>query len=50
MVGDDYDADILGAKNSGITPIFFNPKKLENPENFLEFNDYNQLIKIIETF
>ncbi len=30
VVGDDYENDILGAKNAGIDQIFFNRKKLTN--------------------
>ena len=30
MVGDDWEADILGAKDAGIDQIFFNPQKNEH--------------------
>jgi len=32
MIGDDLEADILGAKNFGLDQIFFNPNKKEHAE------------------
>ena len=32
MIGDDLDADILGAKQSGIKGIYFNPNRREHTE------------------
>ncbi len=29
MIGDNYETDILGAKNTGMEAIFFNPKKIK---------------------
>jgi putative hydrolase of the HAD superfamily len=34
MIGDDWEADILGAINAGIAPVYFNPKNNSK-------NDYN---------
>jgi len=33
MIGDDLEADILGAKNIGLDQIFFNPGKKEHSED-----------------
>jgi putative hydrolase of the HAD superfamily len=30
MIGDNYNTDIVGARNAGMDQIFFNPKKTEN--------------------
>ena len=33
MVGDDYRADIIGAKKSGMWAVWFNPTEKEKPDN-----------------
>ena len=48
-IGDDYDSDILGSKNAGLTPIWFNPEKKENPDGVLEFSDFSDLRNIIQS-
>jgi putative hydrolase of the HAD superfamily len=32
MIGDSLEADIIGARNSGIAQVFYNPEKLEHQE------------------
>lgn len=32
MIGDDLQADILGAKNAGIDQVYFNPEKIQHEE------------------
>lgn len=53
MIGDSFQADILGALGVGIAAIFFNPKKVKNefliPENspeLLEIHSLSELKKI----
>ncbi|NUM32760.1 MAG: noncanonical pyrimidine nucleotidase, YjjG family [Bacteroidetes bacterium] len=46
MVGDNFEADILGAYNLGFNCIFFNhdSKKIENiPKEIVELNDLNDV-------
>jgi putative hydrolase of the HAD superfamily len=33
MIGDDLQADILGAKNAGIDQVYFNPNKISHDLN-----------------
>ena len=48
MIGDDYDADVMGAKDSGLRSIFFNRKSVKASDNGIkEINSLNQLLKII---
>ena len=47
FIGDDYDNDILGSINFGITPIWFNPEGQRNQENVIEFSHYNEFKKIL---
>jgi FMN phosphatase YigB (HAD superfamily) len=47
MVGDDFDADIIGAKNASIKAIFLNRKSLKFEDNSInEISSLNQLLKI----
>jgi putative hydrolase of the HAD superfamily len=48
FIGDDYDNDVLGAKNSGITPIWFNEDAKENHDDVIEFFHFDSLIEILE--
>ena len=43
MVGDNYDVDILGAKNAGMHALYFNPL---NPVNDQTINEIHGLIQI----
>ena len=48
MIGDNYEADILGAYNLGIKCVFYNPDsvKIENmPEDIVVIKD---LIEMLE--
>ena len=47
MIGDSYEADILGAVNYGLEAIFFNPKNQDNPEQITEVNHLLQLKKYL---
>ncbi|WP_075342578.1 YjjG family noncanonical pyrimidine nucleotidase [Tenacibaculum agarivorans] len=46
MIGDNFEADILGARNIGILPIFYNPErikyddKVKNVNNLLEIKQF----------
>lgn len=48
FIGDNYNADILGAKNFGFTPVFLNRKQIAeiNNENFLEINSLDELFDL----
>ncbi len=47
MVGDDFEADIIGAKNASIKAIFLNRKSLKFEDNSInEISSLNQLLKI----
>lgn len=48
-IGDDYDSDVLGSKNAGLTPVWFNPEKKENPNGVLEFAHFSELETIIQS-
>jgi len=37
MIGDSYDADIIGAKAVGMDTVWFNPAKTENNQNLHNF-------------
>ena len=34
MIGDSYEADIIGAQNAGLDQIYFNPNVAASPTNF----------------
>lgn len=48
MVGDDYEVDILGAKNAGMDQVFFDPEKqfVKNGSTFY-INDLIELTEIL---
>ncbi len=46
FVGDDWEADIVGAKNAGIDQVFFNPQRRKTP--FAATYDIKKLIEIKE--
>lgn len=43
MIGDSYEADVMGAINMGLAAIFFNPEHLENPNKIKEVSALLQL-------
>jgi putative hydrolase of the HAD superfamily len=48
MVGDNAEADCLGAKNAGIHQVFFNPKKTNHHYQFTyEIFDLKELLSIL---
>ena len=48
FIGDNYEADILGAENFGFTPIFINRKNdiSMNNKNFIEIKSLNELLDL----
>lgn len=48
MIGDDYEVDIMGARNFGMDQVFFNPSKLNN-QNGCSF-EVSNLIDLKEIF
>lgn len=49
FIGDNFEADVLGAENFGFTPIFINRKHDNdiNNKNFIEIKSLNELLEII---
>jgi putative hydrolase of the HAD superfamily len=48
MIGDSLEADIIGARNSGMAQVFFNPEKLPHKEKVThEINSLQELKKIL---
>ncbi len=49
FIGDNFEADVLGAENFGFTPIFINRKNDTdiNTKNFIEIKSLNELLEII---
>jgi putative hydrolase of the HAD superfamily len=49
VIGDNYDADILGAINSGIDALFFNTagRKVELPERVVEIKSLQEAIEFL---
>jgi putative hydrolase of the HAD superfamily len=50
MIGDDFNVDIIGAKNYGIDSVFFNPNKMLidlNKERITEISSLKELINIL---
>lgn len=33
FIGDNLEADVLGSRNAGLSPVFYNPLKIEHKEN-----------------
>ncbi|WIV12494.1 HAD family hydrolase [Proteiniborus sp. MB09-C3] len=50
FIGDNFEADILGAENFGFTPVFINRKQDTdiNNKNFIEIKSLNELLEIIK--
>lgn len=49
FVGDNFEADVLGAKNFGFTPVFLNRKESNgiNDENCIQIKSLKELIGVI---
>lgn len=49
FVGDNYEADSIGADNFGFTPVFINRKRITgiNNKSFIEIHSLNELLDII---
>lgn len=49
FVGDNFEADVLGAENFGFTPVFINRKQDANinNKNFIEIKSLNELLEIV---
>ncbi|WP_343822724.1 HAD-IA family hydrolase [Clostridium subterminale] len=49
FIGDNFEADILGAEKFGFTPVFINRKHDNhiNNNNFIEIKSLNELLEII---
>lgn len=50
FIGDNFEADVLGAKNFGFTPVFLNRKYDTdiNNNNFIEIKSLNELLDVIK--
>lgn len=49
FIGDNFEADVLGADNFGFTPVFINRKHDTdiNNKNFIEIKSLNELLEVI---
>lgn len=47
MIGDNLEADVLGAKQAGLQAIYFNPEKKETPNKIIQITNLIQLKKIL---
>ena len=47
MIGDSFEADILGALNFGMDAVFFNEDKIDNTYEVLQINHLLELKKIL---
>jgi putative hydrolase of the HAD superfamily len=49
FIGDNFEADVLGAENFGFTPVFINRKNYTNitNKNFIEIKSLNELLHVI---
>lgn len=47
MIGDSYEADIIGAKNAGMHTIHFNPKKEPKKSESIEIHRLRDLIDLL---
>ncbi|WP_346896548.1 HAD family hydrolase [Clostridium sp. UBA7503] len=49
FIGDNFEADVLGAENFGFTPVFINRKQDTdiNNKNFIEIKSLSELLKVI---
>lgn len=49
FIGDNFEADVLGAESFGFTPVFINRKQDTNinNKNFIEIKSLNELLEIV---
>lgn len=48
MIGDDLEADVVGARNAGLDQVFFNPKQKPHTEEIsYEINSLKELLDIL---
>lgn len=48
IIGDDYEADIVGAINAGIDHVFYNPQQRKHGQKVMyEINDLMELIDVL---
>lgn len=52
MVGDDFEADVIGANNCGIRAIWYNPRTVERQESAMHqtIHDLRSLPQILDSF
>jgi putative hydrolase of the HAD superfamily len=52
MVGDDFEADVVGANNCGIQAIWYNSRTEENRESLMHrtIHDLRSLPKVLDSF
>ena len=48
MIGDRLDLDVLGAKNTNIKSIWYNPKGVENDTEIVPDYEVNDLLQVID--
>ncbi len=49
MIGDNYKADIIGAYEAGLLPVFFSPSPSPNPREVLTISCLSQIPKLLLT-
>ena len=47
MIGDSFEADILGALNFGMDAVFFNEDKIDDKHEVFQINHLLELKKIL---
>ena len=47
MIGDSYEADIVGAKNAGMQTLHFNPKREPKKSECAEIHDLSDLLHLL---
>lgn len=47
MIGDSYNSDIVGARNAGISALFFNPHRKEVPDDVPQFFALKELLDVL---
>ncbi len=49
FIGDNFEADVLGAESFGFTPLFINRKQIPgiNNKNFIEINFLNEVLELV---
>lgn len=47
MIGDDWEADVMGGKKSGLHPLWFNPEKIEKKDDSVDhFHHLEDLLRV----